>query len=163
MKGEKGLQVGLPALEEITEKERQYSGHDQKDDDEHIGERSGKIACELTAKDGQDVAHCCRIKSRTEGRSRDKQISLRLPVGRQPTDLFRGESRDTLLHYSGLSSSGNVVSIVTRSRCGEMDPSLRACEEIRRHSSARLPGGSRGPLLRGTDLSSIGEELRLLG
>ena len=39
----------------------------------------------------------------------------------------------------------------------------RACEEIPRHSSARLPGGSRGPLLRGTNLSSMGKALQLLG
>src|SRR5271169_495299 len=42
-------------------------------------------------------------------------------------------------------------------------PGEGACEEIRRHSSARLPGGSRGPLLRGTNLSSMGKALRLLG
>src|SRR5271163_1990090 len=58
MKGKEGLQVGLPALEEIAEKERQYSRHDQKDDNEHVGERSSEIAGELTAKYGQDVAHC---------------------------------------------------------------------------------------------------------
>src|SRR5262249_49816513 len=125
VKREKGLQVGLPTVEEITKKERQHSRHDEKDHDKHVGERSGEIAGELAAKNGQDVAHCCRIKSRAEGRSRYKRIWLRLPVGRQPTDLFRGEGRDPSLHYPKLSSCGNIVSIVTRSRCGAMDPSLR--------------------------------------
>src|SRR6266446_3912073 len=57
MKGEKGLQVGLPALEEIAEEEGQHPRHDEKDHDEHIGERGGEIARELAAKDGRDVAH----------------------------------------------------------------------------------------------------------
>jgi hypothetical protein len=38
-----------------------------------------------------------------------------------------------------------------------------ACEEIGRHSSARRPGESRGPLLGDTNLSSMGKALQLLG
>src|SRR5262249_18781795 len=134
-----GLQVGLPTVEEITEKERQHSRHDEKDDDKHVGERSGEIAGELAAKNGQDVVHCRRIKSRTEGRSRYKRVSLRVPVGRQPRDLCCGESRDPSLHYPELSSSGNVVSIVTRSRCGEMDPGLRRSDGNRTEASLIVP------------------------
>ena len=57
MKGEEGLQVGLPTLEEIAEKKGQHPRHDEKNDDEHVGERRGEIAGELAAKNGQDVAH----------------------------------------------------------------------------------------------------------
>ena len=57
MKGEKGLQVGLPTLEEIAEKKGQHPRHHEKDDDEHIGKRSGEIAGKLAAKNSQDVAH----------------------------------------------------------------------------------------------------------
>src|ERR1700730_6128021 len=57
MKSEEGLQVGFPALEEIADEEAQSPRHDEKDDDEHIGERGGEIARELAAKNGRDVVH----------------------------------------------------------------------------------------------------------
>jgi hypothetical protein len=58
MKGEKGLQIGLPALKEIAEKKGKDTRHDQKYYDEHISQRSGEIAGELAAKNSQDIAHC---------------------------------------------------------------------------------------------------------
>src|SRR6516165_1006792 len=125
MKGEEGLQVGLPALEEIAEKKGQHSRHDEKDDYKHVGERSGEIAGELAAKNGQDVVHCRQIRGRMGGRSCGPQLSLRRPVALQPTDEIRGESRDPLLRHLGLSSIGNTVRSVSGSRCGEMDLRFR--------------------------------------
>src|SRR5262249_23705680 len=67
MKREKGLQVGLPTIKEITEKEGQYPRHDEKDDDEHVGERGGEIAGELATKYGQDVAHSVQAAAADSG------------------------------------------------------------------------------------------------
>src|SRR5215469_10982557 len=58
MKGEEGLKIGLTALEEVPDEERQYPRHDEKDDDEHIGQRRREIGGQLAAEDGENVAHC---------------------------------------------------------------------------------------------------------
>jgi hypothetical protein len=62
-------------------------------------------------------------------------------------------------------SAGSKTSAASpcSSRGQALDPRFRACEGIPRHASARLPAESRGPLLRGTNLSSMGQALRLLG
>src|SRR5581483_11587823 len=57
MKGEEGLQVRLTALEKIAEEERKRPGHDEKDDDEDIGERRGEIALQLAAEDHESAVH----------------------------------------------------------------------------------------------------------
>src|SRR5215472_6763980 len=49
MKVEERLQIGLAALEEIADKERQYSRHYEKYYDEHIGKRGREIPRQLAA------------------------------------------------------------------------------------------------------------------
>ena len=63
MEAEERLQVGLAALEEVAEVERERAGQHQEDDDEHIGDRRGEIAgaarAAATMKAG-DHAACSR-------------------------------------------------------------------------------------------------------
>src|SRR6516164_10540607 len=116
MKGKEGLQVGLPALEEITEKERQYSGHDQKDDDEHVGERSGKIACELAAKDGQDVAHRHQAAAATGAASGGTVVISRKTSSSRPRSTLRpvtsqpwARARSATFATTGPSPAGKII------------------------------------------------------
>src|SRR6266566_313126 len=106
MKVEKGLQVGLPALEEIAEEEGQHPCQNEKDDDEHIGERGGKIAGELAAKDGQDVAHQSQAATGTgvsatgavviwRKTSSSRPRSTRRPVTSQPCARARSATLAT--------------------------------------------------------------------
>src|SRR3984893_17177169 len=89
MKRKKGLQVGLPALQEIAEEEGQHPRHDEKDHDEHIGERGGEIAGELAAKDGQDVAHSRQAAAATGAGSGGTAVISRKTSSSRPRSTRR--------------------------------------------------------------------------
>src|SRR5215472_753806 len=57
MEVEEGLEIGLPALEEIADKERQSSRHHEKDDDEHIGQRGREVPSQLAAENREGAVH----------------------------------------------------------------------------------------------------------
>src|SRR5689334_9322660 len=57
MEVEEWLQIGLPALVEIAEIERECAGQDQKDHDEDVSDRRSEIALQLALEYGDDAAH----------------------------------------------------------------------------------------------------------
>src|SRR6516225_8704666 len=117
MKGKERLQVGLPTLEEIAEKERQHSRHDQKDDDEHVGERSCEIAGELAAKYGQDVAHCRHAAAAAGAGSCGTVVISRKTSSSRPRSTLRpvtsqpwARARSATLATTGPSPPGKIIS-----------------------------------------------------
>src|SRR5438105_15731737 len=57
MEGEERIEVGLAALVEVSEIEREDVGEEQEDDDENVRERRREVARELAAHDDAHVAH----------------------------------------------------------------------------------------------------------
>src|SRR5712691_7690175 len=115
MKGEEGLQIGLTALEEIADEERHHPRHNEKDDDENVGERRREIGGQLAAKDGQDVAHryqaaagigvgWAMVISRKTSSSRPR--STRKPAIVQP----RSRARSAISATTGRPSRGKTIS-----------------------------------------------------
>src|SRR5262249_23223562 len=57
MEVEERLQVGLAALVEVAEVERERAGQDQEDHDEDVGDRRREVAAQLALEDRDDAAH----------------------------------------------------------------------------------------------------------
>ena len=61
MEIEERLQVGLAALVEIAEIERERAGQHQEDHDEHVRDRRREIAAQLALEDRDDRRSCARL------------------------------------------------------------------------------------------------------
>ena len=57
MELEEGLEIRLPALEEIADVEREDAAQEHEDGKKDVGDRSPEVAGELALEDDQDVSH----------------------------------------------------------------------------------------------------------
>src|SRR6185436_3600670 len=105
MPGEERLEVGLPALVEAAEREREPARGDEKDHDEHVRDRRRKVARELAAEDGDHRAHAVAppvIDRNTSSRRPDSRCSS--------ASSQRWLSASALIGASGsLPRAGNAV------------------------------------------------------
>ena len=111
---EERVQIGLAAIEEIAEVEGQRALQNEKDDDEHGGDRRGEVSPKFAAGDDPDIAHDQAASSSVSRRN----TSSSLPDG------------CILLSSAGVASTTTRPDAITMARVQTASTSSSICVEM---------------------------------
>src|SRR5436305_13323221 len=135
MEGEERIEVGLAALVEVSEIEREDVGEEQEDDDENVRERRREVARELAAHDDAHVAHDA---------AGPQAVMVRNTSSRRP------DSRCSPLSFSpgrpaSSGTAGRMVAPALGSAVSRPSRSLTSTSATARDAATAPGGGARCP------------------